>query len=95
MKQELFFFRYSQHDPSKNVVEPKEDLPKKSYKDIAESKIKTIRKEVEEHNEAFDDNDDIKNERILWEGTSLSKSLDISNFKKIPKLQSKQKEHLE
>ena len=87
LKQELFLIRNNQalykNEPSTPVdkfPETTTEPLKKSYKDIVESNIKNIRKEVEEPKETSKNNNANKNDKLVWVGTSLSKTLDIHKF---------------
>ena len=87
MKQELFLIRNNQviekqEPPVSGDKEKIEEPSKKSYKDVVESKIRNIRAEVEGHKEASKSNHEIKDEKVLWVGTSISKTLDIHKFQK-------------
>ena len=87
IKQELFLVRNNQAhekaEPVSNVEKHLDanivvDAPRKSYKDAVESNIEYIRKETEKH-----DNKSVeKAEKVLWIGSSLSKSLDIHKFQR-------------
>ena len=83
IKQELFLVRnnqaYDKPQPATNVEKPFEETketPRKSYKEIVESNIKNIREESEKHQNRSEE----KVEKVLWVGTSFSKSLDIHKF---------------
>ena len=87
IKQELFLVRNNQvHEKSEPVSNAGKhfdankvaDAPRKSYKDAVESNIEYIRKETDKHEERSVE----KAEKVLWFGSSLSKSLDIHKFQR-------------